>query len=190
MSSKTVKCLLKASFLCVTLVAPAQEVVHALYGKVSAINPAARTLTVINVDGSQGVFQDLTNSKTALEFNKKIRAETISADVFKKDGDGVIVFYFGMGSQQTAVAVKDLGAGPFENIHGSLVKLDRHQHVLTIRNEAGVTETFNLGPESIAESDNGAVEALQFSPNQDESVTVIASVANGVKEALFVGPNY
>jgi phosphotransferase system IIA component len=191
MSQKIVRiCFLTGGLWFFTLFATAQEVVHAMPGKVSAINPSARTMTITTDDGSQSVFRDLTDSKTALEFNKKIRAETIAADVFKKSGDGVIVFYYGMGSGQTAVAVKDLGAGPFEQAHGSVVKLDRHNHILTIKNDSGASESFHIGADTVAESDDGAVEGLQFSPNEGEPVTVTAQAANGSKEALFVGPHF
>jgi hypothetical protein len=182
---------LGVSFLlgCISIAAPAaiaQEVIHALSGTVNAIDSGAKTITVITDDGSGGRFNDLTNSNAAIEFNKKIRAETTPADAFKNKGDRVIVFYYGGGGVRTAVALKDLGAGPFDKSSGSVVKFNKHSHLLTIKSSAGVTSSFHIGPETIAESDSGATTADQFDASNGEQVRIIAAKSDETKTALFV----
>jgi len=179
-------CLLIGCFFVATYAAAAQEVVHALCGTVLSINSTAKTITVSTDDGSEGVFRALTDSKVPLDFDKKIRAEATSADAFTKNGDRVIVYYFGDGELRTAVALQDLGNGPFEKSSGTIVKLNRHAHLLTVKNNSGVEETFQLSQKTVAETALGAVEGSEFAPEDGDQVRVTATPANGSATALFI----
>lgn len=100
-------CLLIGCLLVATHAATAQEVVHALCGTVISINEAAKTITVSTDDGSEGLFKDFTESNVSLDFDKRIRAETTSAQAFTKNGVRAIVFYFGDRDVRTVVALQD-----------------------------------------------------------------------------------
>src|ERR1035441_2132094 len=89
-------------------VAMAQEVVHALTGTVSSIDPVGKTITVFLDGGSQGVLKGMANSKTSLSVDKKLLAAATTADAFNKNGAYVIVFYFGGTDARTAVALRSL----------------------------------------------------------------------------------
>src|ERR1700752_801818 len=129
--------LLVGFFSFTNCVADAQEGVHAISGGVTSIDPAKKTIDINTVDGSQDFFKDLANSGTSLDFDKAIRKDSTAADEFTKVGASVIVFYFGEGSQQTAVALRDLGKGPLQRDTGTIVGFNRHGHVLTIKDSTG-----------------------------------------------------
>jgi hypothetical protein len=131
-------CLLVGYFFLATLAATAQEVVHALCGTIRSIDSNAKTITVGTGDGTVKLFKESTNSNVSIDFDKRIRGEATAADAFTKSGVRVIVYYFGAGDIQTAVALQDLGAGPFEERRGTVVKFDRHERLLTLRNSSGI----------------------------------------------------
>ena len=70
------------------------------------------------------LFNESTNPRCRLDFDKRIRAEATAADAFTKSGVRVIVYYFGNGDTETAVALQDLGTGPFEESSGTVVRFD------------------------------------------------------------------
>jgi hypothetical protein len=167
-------------------VANAQEVVHALAGVVSSIDPTQKTIDVKTDDGSEGLFKDLTKPGISLDFEKNIRAESIPAEDFNKKGDHVIVYYFGDTDERTAVALKDLGPGPLKKISGTVTKFNRHEHLLIVKDASGASESFQIGPQTVAEGAFGAVEGERFDPGKGDQVRVTAALANGKEEALFI----
>ena len=178
--------LLVGYFFLATFAATAQEVVHALCGTIRSINSNAKTITVGTADGTVRIFKEPTNSNVSVDFDKKLRAETTAADAFTKSGVRVIVYYFGEGDAQTAVALQDLGAGLFEERSGTVVKFDRHERELTLKNDSGVEETFHLNPKTVAETPYGAAEGLELDSKVGDQVTVTASSVNGNETALFI----
>jgi len=179
-------CLLAGCFSLATFLATGQEVVHALAGTVSSINPTAKTILINTDDGSEGLFKDLTKAHASLDFDKNIRADAIAADAFTKQGTHVIVYYFGDGEMRTAVALQDLGTGPFEMSRGTVVKFNKHEHLLTIKNSSGVEESFHIGPTTRAETAVGVVEGYKFDPEKGDQVRVTAAPRNGNETALFI----
>jgi outer membrane lipoprotein-sorting protein len=179
-------CLLVGCFLPAAFAATAQEVVHALWGTVRSINSTAKTITVATDDGSEGLFQDFTKSNISLDFDKKIRAEATTANAFTKNGVRVIVYYFGNSDERTAVALQDLGSGPFEKSSGTVIKFHRNEHTLTLKNKSGTEETFRLSPKSVAETAMGAVESYDLDLEVGDQVRVTAAPVRGVETALFV----
>ncbi len=165
--------------------ANAQEVVHALAGIVTFINPTQKTITINTDDGSQEVFKDMTKSDISLTFEKNLRADTTPVDAFTQKGAHAIVYYFGEGNERRAVALQYLG-GPLKKMSGEVSKLDRHQHLLTIKDGAGVTEAFRIDSKTVVETDFGVVEGARFDPQKGSEVRVTSTLANGNQEALFI----
>jgi outer membrane lipoprotein-sorting protein len=182
-----IACFLVGCCLLTTLPATAQEVVHALYGTVRSINSTAKTITVATDDGSEGLFKDFTRSNVSLDFDKRIRAEASTVDAFTKNGVQVIVYYFGNSDVRTAVALQDLGSGPFEKSSGTVTKFHRNEHVLTLKNKSGVEETFHLSPKTVAETAMGAVEGYELDLENGDQVRVTAAPVGGGETALFIG---
>jgi hypothetical protein len=182
--------LLVGYFFLATLAATAQEVVHALIGTVSSINPAAKTITVKTDDGSLGLFKDLINSKTRIEFDKNVRKDATAAEEFKKSGTYVIVYYFGLGRGRTVVALRGLGSGPFTKTVGTVDKFADKEHSISIREDSGVVKSFKITSDTIAETDTGAIEGLKFRPNKGDHVRVTATSENGSATAVLINASY
>lgn len=177
-------------FLLVTFAATAQEVVHALVGTASSIDPAAKTITVKTDDGSESIFKDLINSNTRIEFDKNVRKDAITADEFRKSGAHVIVYYFGMGNMRTVVALRNLGPGPFTKSIGTVVRFEGREHSFSIKEGSGKVESFKITSDTVAETDTGAIEGLKLRPQDGDLVRVIAMAANGGATALLINRSY
>ena len=180
-------CFLAVCFALATGSATAQEVVHALCGTVRSINSSAKTITVDTDDGSEGLFKDFTRSSVSLDFDKRIRAEATMAVAFTKNGVRAIVYYFGEGDMRTAVALQDLGTGPFEEDRGTVVHFHHGEHVLTVRNNSGAEESFQISRRTVAHTPMGAAEGYEMNLRDGDQVLVVASAANGTETALFIG---
>ena len=166
--------------------AAAQEIVHALSGTVSKADAQVGTLQIKTNDGSDGTFT-FSQKASDVSFDRDVRAETTPVASFNKPiGDEVVVFYYGNGITRTAVAVKDLGPGPFQTVEGTVTKFDRHQHTLSVKPATGKAETFHLDPKAVADTPNGAVPGDKFEPAKGDNVRVIATSAGGTETAMFV----
>ncbi len=179
-------CLPVGCLFLTTFAATAQEVVHALCGTVSSINSTAKTITVSTDDGSEGLFKDLTRSNVSLHFDKRIRAAATTADSFTKNGVRVIVYYFGDDDVRTAVALQDLGTGPFEKKIGTVVKFNRHEHELTIKDQSAGVESFHVSNKTVSETAFGAAAGDELNLEEGEQVRVTAAPLNGSETALFI----
>jgi Cu/Ag efflux protein CusF len=182
--------ILAGCFLLASLAATAQEVEHALVGTVSSIDATAKTITVKTDDGSEVLFKDMISSKTRIEFDKNVRKDATVADEFKKSGAYVIVYYFGIGNVRTVVALRSLGPGPFTKSTGTVVKFESKEHSISIKGESGVVESFKITSNTVAETDDGAIEGLKLRPNKGDLVQVTATAADGNATALFINASY
>jgi hypothetical protein len=174
---------------CVCRAALAQEVVHALTGTVSAIDPANKTITVFLDGGRQDIFKDMTNTKVSLSVDKKVLADTTTPDEFKKQGAYVVVFYYGNADARSAVALRSLGTGPFTATVGKVDRYENHDHSITVTDSSGATQTFKINADTVAEGTVGAVNGLKFSAEKGDRVRVVGTSKNGNPIALFVSEN-
>jgi hypothetical protein len=139
-------------------------------------------------DGSSGHFELLKKAGESVEFDKTVSADATPADKFMTKGAHVIVYYFGEGQVRTVIALHDLGDGTIEKSSGTVVKLNRHDHVLTIKSSAGAEETFRVDPKTVADTPTGVAEGLKFDLNKGDSVRVTSAQANGSDTALLIAP--
>jgi hypothetical protein len=165
--------------------AGAQQVVHALTGTVSSINTASKTISVFQDNGTQGDFSDATDSKTRLSIDKKVALETTAADVFKKTGAYVVVLYYGGDSDRTAVALKNLGSGPFTSASGTVAKFDS-KHSIAVEDSSGSTQIYRITQDTIGEGYLGAVDGFKFQAQKGDKVRIVASKDDSGLTALFV----
>jgi hypothetical protein len=163
-----------------------QEVIHALTGTVSAINQASKTITVFQDNGSKGVFQEVSNPKTRIAFDKKIAEESTAAGEFNKSGAYAIVFYFGETENPTVVALKSLGAGPFASTVGTVTSVEGHNRSITVVDSTGTAHTFKIDKDTVVEGGRGAVDGEKFDVNKGDHVRVVSSTAGGASIALFL----
>ena len=176
-----------AALLTLAHVATAQEVVHALSGTVQAINPAARTIQIKTNDGSEGLFSyPPQKSATEMNFDRDVRDRTVPVASFTKLNEQVVVYFYGDSQQRTAVAVQDLGPGPFDIVEGTVTKFNKHQHQITVKDATGKQQTFSIDPKAMADSMTGALPGDRLSPSTGDNVRVIATEASGTGKALFI----
>ncbi len=177
-------CIVAGCFVSMPASSEAQEVIHALTGTVSAINSAASTITVFLDNGTTGVFQDTAAGKR-VALDKKIAAETTAVNAFNKQGAYAIVFFYGDGDDRTAVALKNLGTGPFASTVGTVKKFDGH-HGLTVVDKTGADQTFKIDGQSLAEGMYGVVEGAKFDPHKGDRVRVVSANVDGAPTVLFM----
>jgi hypothetical protein len=164
--------------------APAQQVVHALTGTVSAIDNAAKTITVFQDNGDQGTFGELPSSKLHIEFDKKVEAGTTPAAAFDKKGAYAIVFYVGESDARTVVALRSLGAGPFSSTVGTVEKFESRS--ITVQDKSGATHTFKIDAQTVAEGGMGVEEGTKFRADRGDQVRIVSSTVEGTPTALFL----
>lgn len=179
-------CLFMGALSFTTAAASAQQIVHAMAGKVTAIYPAVNSIQVVTDDGSQNLFTILTKNNVSLDFEKNVKALTVPAGAFTKANCQVVVFYFGEDNDMTTVAVEDLGQGPLVKTLGTVVKLDKHAHLITIKDNSGAVQTFHIDAKTIADSTSGVVQGEKFDADKGEKVRVTATMENGAPTALFI----
>jgi hypothetical protein len=166
--------------------AVAQQIVHALTGTVSAIDPSQKSITVLQDGGSKSTFKLMSSSKTRIAFDKMIKDEATSAQQFQKQGAYVILFYFGIDQNRTAVAVKNLGQGPFAVTTGNVTRWDGKNHKLIVRGKDGKARSFSVDGQSVAETSSGAVNGSDFHPDKGDHVRVVSFLKDGTPTALFI----
>jgi len=178
-------CLLMGS-LPLASAASAQEIVHALAGKVIAVSAQSNTIQVATDDGSQDVFGVLTQKDVPLAFEKSVKALTVPASSFNKANCQVVVFYFGDDQAMTSVALEDLGSSPLTKAVGTVVKLDKRQHLITIKSDSGQLQTFHMDAKTLADCSSGVVEGDKYDPDKGSKVRITATTGNGAPTALFI----
>ena len=179
-------CLLAGSIALFPGTLVSQQVIHALTGTISAINSTSKTITVFQDSGTRSVFDQMVNHKTAIAFDKKIAAETTAASAFDKEGAYAIIFYYGDNDDQTVVAVKNLGAGPFVSTTGEVTKMDSHAHSITVKDQAGAEHTYRIDASTVAEGYAGAIPGLKFDPQRGDHVRIVSAKTDGEQVALFM----
>jgi hypothetical protein len=166
--------------------AAAQEVVHALTGTVVAVDKDAKTITVLQDNGFRTEFKEMANAKTPIVFDKKVAAETMAANAFEESGAYAIVFYYGDGADQTVVALKSLGPGPFTATVGTVQKFEGRTHSILVEDEAGKVQTIQINSATVAETDSGVVEGMKFQARRGDQIRVVSTDLSGTLTALFV----
>jgi hypothetical protein len=180
--------LLATCFFLLHSIAIAQARVHAVSGTVTTVHPKIQMTEIDTDDGSSGHFQWMTKASGPIDFDKNVSADATPADKFTAMQTHVIVFYCGEGDVRTIVALHDLGTGPLVKSTGTVVKLDRREHLLTIRNSTGGEESFHLDPKTVADTESGVAADYKFDLGKGNHVRVIATQANGSNTALLITP--
>jgi hypothetical protein len=181
-------CFFVTCFALAIQTAQAQTKVHAVSGTVTSINPKIEMIEITTDDGSSAHFRWLKKSDGAIDFDKTVSADTVPVEKFTTKGTHVIVYYFGEGDVRTAVALRDLGDGSLEKSIGTVVKLNRHERVLIIKNSSGAEESFHVDPRTVADTATGVVEGFKSDFSKGDQVRVTAAQTNGSATALLIVP--
>ena len=179
-------CLVAGCVGAASVAAGAQEVVHALTGTVSSVDPVSKSVTIFTDNGSQSLFKNVTGSKARYVLDKKIRVDASATDTLSKTGAYVIVFFFGDDNTRTAVAVRSLGSGPFTSAVGTVVEFEGREHSISVKDSSGAVQTFKITSDTVGESGIGATEGFKFQVQKGDEVRVVATTVNGGATALFI----
>jgi len=166
--------------------AGAQMVVHAVSGMVKAVNPEAKTMDVTVDGGETSQFKLPTNAKVTLDFDKALQSDSTDADKFQHVGAYAVVYYYGYDSDRTVVALKDLGAGPFKKIEGTVTAFDKHNRTMTVKDDAGKTETFALNDHLVVDTGMSVASGRGYDPHKGYHVVVTYTPAGAKDSAVFI----
>jgi hypothetical protein len=179
-------CFFAGCFLLASFTATAQEVIHALVGTISSVDSTAKIIAVTFDDGSEGHFKNMLDSHHKIVFDKSARTDAAAAADFKKTGEHVIVYYFGFGDLRTVIALRSLGPGPFTSSTGTVVSFSRKERSLSITDQSGQAESFEVAPDAVVNTDMGVAAGLDFRPAKGDSVRVTAAEVNGTSTTVFI----
>jgi hypothetical protein len=177
--------LIVAVAMCCTS-AGAQMVVHAVSGMVKAVNPDSKTMDVTVDNGDTSHFKLPSKAKVTLDFDKALQSDSVNASSFQHVGDYAVVYYYGYGNDQTAVAVKDLGAGPFQKIEGTVVSFDKHDRTMTVKDDGGKSAVFALDDHLVVDSGMSVASGRGYDPHKGYHVIVTYTQAGDKNSAVFI----
>jgi hypothetical protein len=163
----------------------AQEVIHALTGVATKVDSASQTITLTTSDGSQTIVKDEARDHPSYDFDKALESDATAIATFDKPGDRVILYYFGDGWQQRAVAVKDLGQSPLKLSSGEVTHWDHHHHVVTIKAADGSKQTFQLDDKTAVDTPMGVVNGAKFDPRNGDRISIKYLSKDGDNEAVY-----
>ncbi|HTV09763.1 MAG TPA: hypothetical protein VMD97_12035 [Candidatus Aquilonibacter sp.] len=186
MEGKGKQMLAAAALASFCLSAGAQMVVHAVSGMVKSINANAKTMDVVVDNGSTSEFKLPSDAKVNLDFDNALREDSIEANKFEHVGDYVVLYYYGYDDNRTAVAVKDLGAGPFKKVQGTVVSYDKHDHTMTVKDDGGKSESFVLNDHLVVDRGISVDSGRGYSPHRGDDVTVTYSPSSGKNSPVFI----
>jgi hypothetical protein len=166
--------------------ASAQMTVHAVTGSVKTVTPHNLSVMVDSSSGSASKFKIAPSAKLPSEFSHDLRADSTAPESFQKVGDFALVYYYGYGDSQTAVAVKDLGAGPFTKARGTVIAFDKHSRTLTLKDDTGKRVPMLLNDQVVVDTDTGVDSGRKFSPHKGDLVRVTYS-AGAPATVAFIG---
>ena len=150
--------------------------------------PNFRMIEVTSDDGTASHFQWMRKADGAITFDKNVSADSTSGNDAAVKGDHIIVYYFGDGDPRIAVAIHSLGQTGITQSEGTVVKLDKHEHTLTIRPISGPDLTFHLDEKTVADTPNGVSENFKFDFDKGQYVRVTSSGDTGNATAWLIAP--
>src|ERR1700761_6837305 len=160
-----------------------QMIVYAMTGTIRSVSATELIAT------SSGVTQAFAlggKSHPSLDFDKELREDSTPAAEFHKPDAFAVIYYYGLASDKTAVAVKDLGAGPFERTTGTVKHFDRHSHRLTITTAAGKPEEFIVGDKGVIDTGMRVEPGRKADPPSGSHVFVTTAPENGAETIVFL----
>jgi hypothetical protein len=166
--------------------AGAQMVVHAMSGVVKGIDAHAKTMDVTIENGDTSQFKLPNDAKVSLDFDNALRSDSVAANDFQHVGDFVVVYYYGYDDNRTAVAVKDLGTGPFDKVEGSVVAYDKHDRTMTVKDGSGKSESFVLSDHLVVDTGVSVAPGRSFGPHKGDYVRVTYTKTGDKNTAVFV----
>ena len=152
----------------ISVAASGQMAVHAMTGMVKSVKPT--TISVTDSSSENSFKVEAPNG--AVKLASDLLAESTTPAKFDKTGDFVLVYFYGWGTDRTAVAVKDLGAGPFMKTQGTVTSFDKHSRKLTLKDDSGKELEMVLGNDLVVDTESGVDTGKKFAPHKGDQVRV------------------
>jgi Cu/Ag efflux protein CusF len=147
-----------------TSVASAQDVVHIVSGVITKVDKDAKTLSVKTADGADHVFK-YTEKTTVHAFHQgseDAKAGLMDTYFEGKEGSQVVVRYSKKGADDVASKVSDLGKDSQKIAKGTITKVDKDGHRLTIKAEDGTEQTYDVGKDAAGDSEKGVMRGWDY----------------------------
>ena len=166
--------------------AGAQMVVHAVSGMVKGIPRDSKTMDVTVDNGTTSQFKLPSKAKVTLDFDKALQSDSVDASNFQHVGDYVVVYYYGYDNDRTAVAIKDLGTGPYQKLEGTVTSFDKHDRTMTVKDDAGKLKTFELNDHLVVDTGMSVASGRGYDPHKGYHVVVTYAEAGDKNSAVFI----
>ena len=175
-------------FIAVLIAAvPALAVERAVSGTISKVDAKAHTIAVKTADGAEHVFHYTEHTVVKAGEAAGKGAKTAAAETYLagKEGTHVVVHYTEQGATKTATGVDDLGKDTVKASQGTVTKVDKTAHTMTVKTENGAEETYHVAKDATVDTKDGIVKGGQYA-EQGAKVTVQYTEEAGHKVAHFI----
>jgi hypothetical protein len=148
--------------------AAAQDVVHIVSGVVTKLDKDAKTIGVKTADGTEHVFKytEKTTVHGAEDAGKGVKTGAVDTYFAGKEGTQVMVRYTKKGADEVASGVDDLGKDTVKVAKGTVTKVDKTAHTVTIKGDDGAEATYNVGKDTARDSKNGVVKGWDYTASK------------------------
>jgi hypothetical protein len=165
----------------------AEDVMHAVEGAVTKIDVSAKTIAIKAADGTEHVFKytEKTTVRGVKAGAHEAKTGAVEAYMKGKEGTDVVVHYTGEGAEKSAVAIRDMGKDTVKVAHGTVTKVDKAGHTVTVKTEDGSEETYHLAKDATVEGEHGIMKGADYA-KEGEKVSVHYTEDAGKKVAHFL----
>ena len=160
-----------------------QMIVYAMTGTIRSVSATQLMATTNGVDQT---FSLGGKSHPSLNFDRDLRDDSTPAAEFHKSDAFAVIYYYGLATDKTAVAVKDLGAGPFERATGTVKHFDKHSRHLTITTDTGQPEEFIVGDKAVIDTGMRVEPGRKADPPNGSHVFVTSVPGNGAQTVVYL----
>lgn len=145
-------------------IAAAQDVVHIVSGVITKVDSDAKTLSVKTADGSEHVFKYTEKTTVHAYHQGSADAKAGLMDTYfkGKEGSQVAVRYTKVGADDVADRVSDLGKDSQKIAKGTITKVDKDAHTVTIKTEDGAEQTYDFGKDAAGDSEKGIMHGWDY----------------------------
>ena len=163
------------------------DVVHAVSGAVTKIDKDAKTIGVKTADGTEHVFHytEKTTVRGSKATAKDVKAGAVDTYFAGKEGTHVVVRYTEKGAEKTAASVDDFGKDTIKVSEGTVTKVDKAAHTVSVKTADGAETTYGWGKDATIDTEHGVVKSSQFVAKEGDKVVVHYSEDAGKKIVHF-----
>ena len=163
------------------------DVVHAVSGAVTKIDKEAKTIAVKTADGTEHDvhYSEKTTIHAGHAVGKGVKAGALDTYFAGKEGTHVVVRYTEKGAEKTASSVDDFGKDTMKVSEGTVSKVDKAAHTVSVKTEDGAETTYDWGKDATIDTEHGVVKGSQYVAKEGDKVVVHYTEDAGKKVVHF-----